>query len=116
MGYDLKLYVGELRNGVNEKNSLDVVAMVDLCGVDTLVSSLINNTGLPVYFYDTDGNTRVEFDRYDRELSALPIDQVIKIIQKTNRNNPYRRYKVALGILKTIKTTFQNPHVVLFGH
>jgi hypothetical protein len=116
MGYEIKLFVGDLVSGVNGKHALDVVSMIDLCKVDTPVYELKFEKGLPIYFYDTDGNSRVEFDRYDRELVALPIEQVINAIETAQSGNTYRRYEIALSTLKSIQQTFHAPYVVVFGH
>jgi hypothetical protein len=68
-------------------------------------------------FYD--GNTQYEVDCYDRPLYAVPARHVLRVLQKTQREDPepYRRMEMAIPLLKEFILGFgENAHCVLYGH
>ena len=98
------------------------IGMLDLCSTD------LNNTGI-CEFKDSDGctmfnpcngNEFIGIDPYGYYRSFVPIDNVIKELKEktADKTNSYRRYDIALAMLKAIKKTFKGSEVgcLFFGH
>lgn len=121
MGYETRLYIGEVRpDPRNQPNWFQVFAMVDLCKAGTLTPENKDNT-IPVYFFAEDGNTKITQDRYGEPLIAYPIE-VVKEKLKTKINENYARYSWAyetlVAITKKLPGKYASPatHCILFGH
>lgn len=122
MGYDVKMYVGRI-NEYDERTPkwFDVYLMFNLCSVGNPLEDLSykRDEGTPIYFYGEDGNHKIAKDLYDRPLVALPLEQMLDALKRTMKGSPYRRYKVALDILRSFQTHWgenEEVSVVLFGH
>lgn len=112
----------------------NVMATIDLCKLgsqDDSLNQLIGETqdkGKDInqesycYFYASDGNTRVEEDRYGAPLWPAPLDGVAKAVSEAfeaskDDHGPegYRRLKWASALLESMKGD-ENLEVIFFGH
>jgi hypothetical protein len=134
MGYETKMYVAEVHDDFMdwEEGRLayaQVIGMVDLCktGYYSNTGELIRRqtTKEPVvFFYGTDGNTRVTEDHYGDALGVISIPDMIAAMKadieadKAAGELPYRRFVIALAMLEQIAETFDlsKTFVITFGH
>jgi hypothetical protein len=127
MGYEVDLYLGE----VSDFSVLDdkgikwfsVCSMIDL-SKPGYSSNIIKVKGeVPVYFYGTDGNTKITEDRYGEKLMAVKAQTLLDALEKDFKESKkdyggkgYRRFEMAVDLLKVFIKRFNNPMAVLFGH
>lgn len=110
MGYESKLIVikkGSLGNNAdcNNKEWAEKIAEVRLCVVDDEVFSKIQNYPITNSYYHEHlvGNPILE-DAYGVELREIPLDDCIVILENADKIDHYRRYTIALGLLKSFNT------------
>lgn len=130
MGYDIKMYIGRttmeipiLGNGKKKNPAyFNPYAMVDLAVVGNTayneLQKLKDNSFLHAYFYAPNGNTKVMKDSYDDALKVIPFDKVLEILKKSNKKEKYRRFDMAIALMKAMVGKFSTDElgVVLFGH
>jgi len=133
MGYELRAYIGDVvKHPTNidgvERFWMNVVAEIDLCklGTDSAIGGVASKymgkvskeeEGIPVYIFESDGNTRTIKDRYDDELVAIPFDEVFQAAKKDYESSDYRRTRIFYDMLVAFELHYkQKLHVVFFGH
>jgi hypothetical protein len=124
MGYEVKVYVGKVAHRVDDDHGrwFQMWAMFELCkpGYDSEISKLCGDPNVgyePVFFYCTDGNTAITVDCYGKRLKAIPIDDALKALETDQGNDGYRRFKIAVDLLKSIKEhAGEQLSVILYGH
>lgn len=134
MGYELEMHVGEISDGLGKVTGggkyFMNVATIDLCKcgnspIGQLVAKAKKKTcKLPkVYWYGSNGDTRITEDRYNDALRALDPKRVLAAIRKgfeeskQEYSDGYRRYAMAIALLEsTIPRFGKNLKVAFFGH
>lgn len=99
---------------IYSKKFAQVIAMVDLCKV-----SIPRGIKIPTdyYIYSDDGDTTLILDRYDEELTQVPLQVMIEWLEnKIATGSEYRRFKTALALAKGCVGLYDNPTVLLYGH
>lgn len=110
MGYESKLIVikkGSLGAdvGCNNKEWAEKIAEVRLCVVDNEVFSKIQNYPITnSYYYEHLVSNPILEDEYGTELREIPLGDCITIFENANKKDHYRRYTIALGLLKSFNT------------
>lgn len=103
MGYESKLYIVE-RGGLKDDDGMTyarVLAMFDMCKMGSLINVFEKKTDL--YFYASDGNTRILEDMYGAPLREATVEDVIDVLEEAVENgDDYRRIFPLLAALKTI--------------
>lgn len=128
MGYEITLVIGSILGGGNGDCIL-TIATVDLCKIgdgpmSTLNAKDQNRDKGKSYFYADDGNTHITKDLYDAPLRVRSPREVIQALEGEKRISEergetfYRRFDVALAMLKRIEETFihEAVGVLFFGH
>lgn len=107
MGYESKLIVikkGSLGTNVdcNNKEWAEKIAEVRLCVVDDEVFSKIQNYPITnSYYYEHLVSNPILEDMYGVELREIPLNDCITILENADEKDHYRRYTIALGLLKS---------------
>src|SRR3989304_8018100 len=137
MGYETTLYVGQYNTDIsctgkgkavyiNNKGKavnylkakhctcqkhngtcFQVIAKVDLCKKGAGFESP-TNTGFKIYFYGEDGNKRIFEDKYGVRLEVYSLDDTIKVLERSEELDPYRRTRIAIATLKAIRQDFKD--------
>jgi len=124
MGYESKLYLCDgsdlhPKSG-NGKTWAQVIAIVDLCvcGRESETAELIQASHESKWFvYSDDGDTPILEDPYGDPLKAVDADLLIEAMDRDNRKEYYRRFELALAMLKVCRERFGERFIVLhFGH
>lgn len=118
MGYESRLYIVDKSSMKDSSINMvfgEVVAMFNLSKVNSVASEFLHYSDTDTYIYADDGSTRILEDDYGEKLKEIPIDDVIKIIEKAAKEDHwnYRRWKPVLGLLKGFKKEEWNNLVVL---
>ena len=129
MGYEIKLIVGSILGGVNGDDCILTIATVDLCKIGGGPLSTLNVTDQnrdkgKAYFYADDGNTHITRDLYDAPLRVRSLREVIQALEGEKKISEergetfYRRFDIALALLKRTEETFfhEAMGVLFFGH
>lgn len=107
MGYESRLHIVQKTNKdyniteeINGKTYrwAELLATVNLCCVGNEACDLWSGEETDCYFYD--GNEEVVEDRYCKPLIEHTIAETIDILERAYNHEPYRRYAIALGLLK----------------
>lgn len=102
MGYESKLYIVQ-RSSLKDNNGMtyaSVLAMFDMCKMGSLIDVFEKKTDL--YFYGSDGNTRILEDMYGDPIREAKIEDVIDVLEEAVENGDnYRRIFPLLAALKT---------------
>lgn len=103
MGYESKLYIverGSLKDD-DGKTYARVLAMFDMCKMGYhFVEMFEKETDL--YFYGSDGNTRIVEDMYGDPIREANVEDVIDYLEEAVENGEnYRRIFPLLAALKT---------------
>jgi len=119
MGYEVKMYVGE--HTKSGEGYISVIGMVDLCKPDYLdaVSKIDSEvSAIKGYIYCDDGNTKMELDRYEKPVRIHLATAMLEALKSANKKEPYRRYSIAIAMLKEALKHFRAETlvVVLYGH
>ena len=119
MGYELRLYAGELSDLSNDQGEryMDCILSVDLCkpGHKSNVAAIDGEPiGIKVYFYY---NEKINSDSYEEDVKAYPLAVVIKALEADASTENYRRFPLALATLKALDNEqFSNVYVAFVGH
>ena len=118
MGYEVMLFAVQ---SVSGDGYASVVAEIDLCkiGDGNLYALMLANTPKKpqAYVFGLDGNRKFKKDRYDKPMPIMEVDDVIEAISKDNKREPYRRFEIALAMLRVFKDKFgEEARVLAFGH
>lgn len=110
MGYESKLIVIKKSSlgadvDCNNKEWAEKIAEVRLCVVDDEVFSKIQNYPITNSYYCEHlvGNPILE-DAYGVQLREIPLNDCITILENADKKDHYRRYTIALGLLKSFST------------
>lgn len=106
MGYESKLIVVyksdlSLPND-NGKVWAEKIAEVRLSKINYDVLKKIGE--YPVascYYYEHGSENKIVEDFYDKELTEVPLKDMISILKDAEEMNNYRRYKIAIGLLES---------------
>lgn len=126
MGYDLRLHIGDAPffDGAHDNGSkrspayLMQIAEVELCVPCNKFYNAIHKEmkkGKYAYIYP-DGNTKTIEDAYSERLRFVPAKVVLEHLKDANKTENYRRYDMAIALLKVVIEKFTAPVVVPFGH
>ena len=104
MGYESKLYIVE-RGTLKDDDGMTyahVIAMFDMSKMGYhFVDVFEKKTDL--YFYASDGNTRIVEDMYGDPITEATVEDVIDVLEEAVENgDDYRRIFPLLAALKTI--------------
>jgi hypothetical protein len=107
MGYESKLVVVQKSDlSPNEDCKGKVwaakIAEVRLCKINYDVLEKIRK--YPVtncYYYEHRVEDAILEDYYDKELTEVPLKDMIAILKDADAMNNYRRYKIAIGLLES---------------
>jgi hypothetical protein len=98
-----------------------VLAMLDLCCCQLPFAPVVpfeKSDGC--YMYENDGDTLVGLDECGDYRSFISLDTVLKGIRKANESSPYRRFDIAIALLKSVKKGFKsnidNIGCLFYGH
>ena len=120
MGYEVKVFVGEVSNteGLEEKKAkyFSPILMVDLCkpgdseigvlsGIDATTKGAEEDGLEHVYLFGLDGSIEFTEDKYGKRLTAIPLDDVLEALDADADNDDYWRFKLALKTLTDLKKT-----------
>jgi len=96
-----------------------IIAMVDLCkpGYDAKISKLISSSPVSSSYIHYE-NSLCYFDRYGDEMREAEVKDVVSALKEDIKEEPYRRFVTALGLLKTItpKAYGTTVKVLFFGY
>jgi hypothetical protein len=96
-----------------------VIAMVALCkpGYDSNIYKLMSSSPVTDSYFLL-GNKMVYFDSYGEGMRESSVKDVISALKKDIKEEPYRRFTTALGLLKTItpKAYGKDTKVLFYGH
>lgn len=107
MGYESKLIVIQKSSlgasvDYNNKEWAEKIAEVRLCVVDNEVFSKIRNYPITnSYYYEHLVENPILKDMYGSELREIPLNDCITILENADKKDHYRRYTIALGLLKS---------------
>jgi hypothetical protein len=110
MGYESKLIVIQKSSfgasvDYNNKKWAEKIAEVRLCVVDNEVFSKIQNYPITKsYYYEHSVGNPILEDMYGVELREIPLNDCITILENADKKDHYRRYTIALGLLKSFST------------
>jgi len=118
MGYDFRIFAVER---VREYGYSPVVAEIDLkkIGSGALYALHVDSTPAKpkAYVYGLDGNTKFSEDMYGKPLSIMEVGAVIKAIEADNKRESYRRFDLALAMLREFQKHFgEDARVLGYGH
>lgn len=96
-----------------------IIAMLDMskCG-QWPVCDFKDSDGC--YIYDTDGDTLVGLDPYGSYRHFVHIDEVLSRLKEERAKDDYRRFRIAIALLTSIKAYFksnvENIGCLFYGH
>lgn len=105
MGYESKIYVVNKWHGSEENGKCYAEKIAELkmskCGDFCSVFSKKTDC----FIYQDDGNTPILEDKYGDELKEAAVDDVVDWLKTTiSGGEDYRRFKMALALLKSFQT------------
>lgn len=115
MGYEIKLYIVAESKFVplnNGKVHAQVICMFDMCKCYDLADVFKEKAN--GYIYAEDGNTKIEFDRYDEPLLVASLDEVMTALKPIREE--YDRAEIAYELLRSIKEYKPHCKVYKYGH
>lgn len=110
MGYESKLVIVKKSHlnsdpDCNNKVWAEKIAEIRLCVVHGEVYSKILDYPITNnYYYEHLVDDPIIEDMYGDELREIPLNDCITILETANTSDYYRRYTVALGLLKSFNT------------
>lgn len=124
MGYELKMYLADVSTLADKdyRFYFNTIAMVDLCKCcerfNTIVNQEREKSKIHVYLYDGMGENEEKLteDAYGQELVAVPALPILKALNMINTKSYYRRYAIAIELLKQAIIDFDDLKLVFFGH
>ena len=104
MGYESKLVIVKKSHlgadpDCDNKTWAEKIAEVNLSCVGN-ECAFWNYPPTDCYYYDDEVDHPILKDKYEEELKEIPLDDCITILEDANTKDPYRRYTIALGLLK----------------
>jgi len=70
-----------------------------------------------IYFYGTDGNTRITEDCYGAQMFPVPIKDALKALKASeDKSAPYRRATWAIALLESMVGDPEELGVMFYGH
>lgn len=108
MGYESRLYVvrkSYMYRESDHKQWGEVIAAFNLSKVP-FSDELKMYPATDVYIYDGDGNTEITVDRYGKPLAEIPLDDVIRILERAEKEEQiihYRRYAPYIAMLEAFR-------------
>lgn len=105
MGYESKIYVVSKYNCFEEygKYYAERIAELDMSKCGSFYSVFAKETDC--YIYADDGNTPILEDKYGDPLTEATVEDVANWLEKTiSSGEDYRRFKMALSLLKSFQT------------
>ena len=119
MGYETKLFICEPSlwdAGRRKARYASIIASIDLCKAgDPTENGLEKQTKPLFYIYGDDGNRRIMRDLYGECLSVGTRDSVLEALRKKSQGDDYRRYAVAIAMLRSL-TKKHFPDVIVLGY
>lgn len=101
MGYESRLYVGELNNGYFSE-----IARLDICKMDYkgAFHSLLGKSSSidKEYVWDDNGNTKITEDCYGERLKKMSLSDIVTSFGQEVEDDTYRRLRPALIFFKTL--------------
>jgi hypothetical protein len=121
MGYETRMIVGILDEYINEDPAgVMEIARINLCKTGIFVDTYIDKERdtQRVYIYADDGDKRITEDQYGSPLLAVPPKDVLRLMVAANKVSPYRRFKAAIPMLRSLIKGFKGENLVciLFGY
>lgn len=122
MGYDTTLLVGiDHPNLVDDDIYFSIYATVDLADAGDIFTDLprlSDGCGMRWYWHYGDNNKEAVEDCYGDKLRPVPIEDVIEVLDLTDKENPYRRLRWALGLLRAMRDNSNDTRfaVLIYGH
>lgn len=126
MGYETKLIIGTEYLGGPERDGSQLV--MEVCRVDLSKAGSSTHTGRLLSearkssqhysFFAEDGSLIAE-DRYGDKLTAVDIHKLLEALGKDSREEPYRRFELAISMLAPFlsQTTWPDTvRCVQYGH
>lgn len=120
MGYESKLFVVEkLQKSVDfdkKKHYAPLIAIFDMCNI---ASASCQMRAYPITELTTSfGDKSVVKDKYGKELTEIPLEDTIKILEDAQKEySTYRRLAPVIAYLKTIdKSQFEDVVVLHYGY
>lgn len=118
MGYEIRLYAGELSAIKSDAGDtyMDCILSIDLSkpGYDSNVSAAADDSGISVYFYYGE---KISSDDYADRVKAYPLRTVIDALEKDTAISKYRRFASALACMKSLDNDmYTNVYVAFVGH
>ena len=108
MGYESKYFIVEKSSlppdADNGKIYAQFVAEFDMCKCYGLLDKIRRYPKTSCYFFDIDGDTKILFDKYDDELTEIPIEDMMNFVWEEIKGEygNYRRLKPFYHLLKAI--------------
>jgi hypothetical protein len=126
MGYEVKLIVGEVLSYDPDA----VKTLLEICRVDLCKPGYGSHTGQYLHvsrkaatehfqFFADNGNDLISEDAYGEPLPAVDIDGLITAMEADQVEDAYRRFSLALAMLRELRTWDQEPirlKVIQYGH
>lgn len=110
MGYESKIFIVEKSTiKENEKRYAELIAMVNACKFYDLSKVFTVETDCYIYY----NGEKILEDKYGEPLTEAPIEDVIDFLEKSEQENPYRRARILLELLKSFKSEDWNDLAVL---
>ena len=122
MGYDTTLLVGiDHPNLVDDDIYFSIYATVDLADAGDIFTDLprlSDGCGMRWDWHYGDNNKEAVEDCYGDKLRPVPIEDVIEVLDLTDKENPYRRLRWALGLLRAMRDNANGTQfaVLIYGH
>lgn len=118
MGYESKIYVVNKWKGHEEngKHYAEKIAELKMSCCGNFSSIFGKKTDC--FIYQDDGNTPIFEDKYGEELKEAALDDVINWLETTILGGEdYRRFKMALALLKSFQTKqWENENIVVLHY
>ena len=120
MGYELRLHVGEYHVYDDRVYFLEI-GQLDLCKVGMGELVIENDPdAINCFIWASDGNTQLTEDDHGDPIRAIPLKAaILKLKRLVKVADPYRRYVIALAMLKAIDDTFiedEDVYVAFYGY
>lgn len=123
MGYESKLFVVNKPKCVSvdvetKKKYAEVIAKFDMGCIPNASSKMRKYPVTDSFVFGDDGNTPILEDRYDKELTEIPLDDAIEILVKDwSENINYRRLYPVIAFLKAIdKKNWDEVVILHYGY
>lgn len=121
MGYESKLVIVKKSHldsdpDCNNKVWAEKIAEVRLCKVGNDVIKIKDYPITNYYYYEHSVDEPIIKDMYNDELSEIPLDDCITILENAYKTDPYRRYAIALGLLKSFNANDWNDGDIVVLH